>query len=986
MKRCLVPFVTLVVAALAGALEAADPGSNRWTAERAWAWHASQPWLAGCNFLPSTAVNDVEMWQKESFDPQTIDRELGWARDLGFNTVRVFVNHAVWETNAAGLKENMRRFFDIAAKHGISTLVILFDDCFKPEPRPGKQPDPEPGVHNSQWVQSPGASRRDNPAAWPGLERYVKDIVGAFAADSRVLAWELYNEPSASLPLVEAAFGWAREARPSQPVTTTLFGSPAMRQRISELSDVICFHHYGPLPDLKAETARLLAAGRPVLCTEWMARSAGSRFETHLPFFKERKIACWNWGLAAGRTQTYFPWGSPGGAPEPALWFHDILRADGTPFKAREVQFIKTLTGRLPAGNAPRRIVLAPAAMTAPVPWRYTLDKPAAGWFQPGFDDSAWKQGNAPFGTEEASIARKPATVWTNGELWLRREFQMPPGAFTDLALVMHHDEDTEVCINGVLAVKAPGYNAAYEDFDLAPEAAAALRPGANVFAAHCRQTVGGQYLDLGLEGSPAIQPQPAARWDQFRGPNGQGVAAAGQIPVQFGPGSNVLWKTAIAQGHSSPVVWGERLFLTAAEGAKDSDLVTLALSRDTGRVLWRQTVRPEKRGSFHQLNNPASSTPAVDERHVYAYFGTWGLVCYDHAGKEIWQRKLPVPGSKYGPASSPILHRETVILALDGDTGSSRLMALDRDTGKTVWEQPRPLFKAGWSTPMIFRHGNAEELVLLGAKRLTSYNPSTGEELWWAGGFPDETVGVPVAGEGLLFAGAAALGGRGDESWDGAAAWKLAVAEFDRNHDNQIQREEMTEGFAFVQRPDLPKDNPGYAMPVHDMDALLRMFDRDKNRVITEAEWMATMTGYAASSHPKLAAFRPGATQDARKTHLAWEIQKGVPEAPSILFLQGRLFLIRDGGLLTCLKAATGSELFRERIGAAGQYIASPVAAAGRLLVASVPGVVTVIEAGDQLKVLARNPFNEQIFATPALADNKIYLRTAGHIYALGE
>ena len=477
---------------------AAVPG--QWPVNKAWAWYGRQPWLVGCNFLPSTAVNDVEMWQKESFDPHTIERELNWAQDLGFNTVRVFVNYVVWEADPAGFKETLKRFLEIADRHGISTLVILLDDCFKSEPRVGKQEDPEPGVHNSQWVQSPGVKRRGDRAAWPKLEQYVKDVVAAFASDKRVLAWELYNEPSVSLPLVEAAFQWAHEAKPSQPVTTTIYGDPAMQKRIIELSDVLCFHNYGPLPGVKAEVANLSSHGRPILCTEWMARGAGSRFPTHLPYFKENKIACWNWGLVAGRTQTYFPWGSPQGAPEPKLWHHDILRADGTPFNAREAKSIKVTTGKLPPSAILQRQVLVPTAEKAPVPWRYTLEKPAGDWFKPDFNDAAWKPGAAPFGTEEPPFARKPNTVWTSADLWLRREFEMPAGRFTDLALLLHYDEDATVYINGVLAVKVGGFNAAYESFDMLPEAQAALKPGKNVMAAHCHQTGGGQYLDVGIE------------------------------------------------------------------------------------------------------------------------------------------------------------------------------------------------------------------------------------------------------------------------------------------------------------------------------------------------------------------------------------------------------------------------------------------------------------------------------------------------------
>jgi outer membrane protein assembly factor BamB len=295
-------------------------------------------------------------------------------------------------------------------------------------------------------------------------------------------------------------------------------------------------------------------------------------------------------------------------------------------------------------------------------------------------------------------------------------------------------------------------------------------------------------------------------------------------------------------------------------------------------------------------------------------------------------------------------------------------------------------LFRAGWSTPTIWHHDDVQELVVLGSKRLTSYNPSTGAEIWWAGGFPPETVTVPIVGDGLVFASAAALGGRGDDKLDAAGTWKITIREFDKNNDNQIQRDEMTKGFAFIQRPELPKDNPGYGLPVRNMDILLRIFDHDKNKIISETEWMQTMSGFAAFSRPNLMAIRPGAKKDARQSHLAWEIQRGIPEAASLLYCQGKIYLMRDGGLLTCLQASTGKEIFRRRIGAPGQYIASPIAAGDKVIVASVPGTVTVIQVDDKLKILAKNKFGEKIFATPAIAENKIYLRTIKHLYALGE
>jgi outer membrane protein assembly factor BamB len=286
----------------------------------------------------------------------------------------------------------------------------------------------------------------------------------------------------------------------------------------------------------------------------------------------------------------------------------------------------------------------------------------------------------------------------------------------------------------------------------------------------------------------------------------------------------------------------------------------------------------------------------------------------------------------------------------------------------------------------MIHHRDEGDELVVLGSKRLTAYDPATGAERWWAGGFPEETVGVPVSGEGLIFASGAALGGRGDDQFDAAATWRMTVQEFDRDGDGQIQRHEMTEGFAFIQRPELPKDNPGYGLPVRGMEALLKIFDHDTNGVIAEPEWMRAMAGFAAISHPVLVAFRAGARGDARPSHVAWELRRGVPETSSLLYDEGRLYLLRDGGLLTCLKAADGTELFRERLGAAGQYVASPVVAGHKLVVASVAGIVTVVETGDELRVLARNEFGEPIYATPALAPRGLYVRTGAHLYALGK
>ena len=318
----------------AEASTALAPG--QWTAERARNWYAGQPWLVGCNFLPSTAVNDVEMWQEETFDAATIDRELGWARDLGFNTVRVFLNYVVWEADAEGLKSRFNQFLDIAAKHHISVMPVLLDDCnfAGREAKAGPQPDPVPGVHNSQWVSSPPLKMVTQRSAWPRLQKYVKEMIATFGQDRRVVVWDLYNEPGnsgmgeQSLPLVEAAFAWAREANPDQPLTVGVWADfdGEMSRRMFALSDVVSFHAYDDPQGVRDKITLCASFERPVLCTEWLRRQTGNTFENLLPVFDEHQVGCYHWGLVAGRTQTYYPWGSPQNAPEPTQWQHDLFR------------------------------------------------------------------------------------------------------------------------------------------------------------------------------------------------------------------------------------------------------------------------------------------------------------------------------------------------------------------------------------------------------------------------------------------------------------------------------------------------------------------------------------------------------------------------------------------------------------------------------------------------------------------------------------
>ncbi len=333
-----------------------------WSAHDIWNWYDARPWPCGFNYVPSTAVNSTEMWQAETFDLATMDRELGWAQDLGLNTCRVFVQCLVWEADPDGFARRFAQFLALAERRGLSVLPILFDDCAFAGKQPylGRQDDPVPGVHNSGWTPSPGRGRVMDEAFWPGLESYAAGLVGRFADDGRILAWDIYNEPGndnmgdASLPLLREAFAWVRAARPSQPLTAGIWNPDlaTLNAFCLDASDVVSFHNYEGREALETQIVELKSRGRPLLCTEWMRRTGGaSLFGTHLGLFHRERVGCWFWGLVNGRTQTHFPWGSPEGAPSPEVWFHDLLGPDGTPHRADEIAVIRAHTGAARKGT-----------------------------------------------------------------------------------------------------------------------------------------------------------------------------------------------------------------------------------------------------------------------------------------------------------------------------------------------------------------------------------------------------------------------------------------------------------------------------------------------------------------------------------------------------------------------------------------------------------------------------------------------------------
>lgn len=362
--------------ALLAAVTAAPWGhaGERWTTARAQEWYDDQPWLVGCNFSPSTAINQLEMWQKETFDPETIDRELGWAASIGMNTVRVFLHEVAWEQDREGFLNRVDQFLDIAAKHNIRPMVVLFDGVWDPDPQAGAQRRPRTGVHNSGWVQSPGRVVLADDAKQDALKEYVGQVFDRFANDERVLMWDLFNEPdnpntnsygplelkdkdARAERLVRLSFQWARALDPEQPLTVGVWRGDVwddvtkmnlVHRAAVELSDIISFHDYSKPDVLQRRINQLKKYDRPLICTEYLARGHGSTFEEALPMMKKEKVGAYCWGLVDGATQTKYPWPTwqmpELGEPDP--WHHEIFRTDGKPYKESETKFIKELTAR----------------------------------------------------------------------------------------------------------------------------------------------------------------------------------------------------------------------------------------------------------------------------------------------------------------------------------------------------------------------------------------------------------------------------------------------------------------------------------------------------------------------------------------------------------------------------------------------------------------------------------------------------------------
>tara|TARA_Y100001949_G_C15972340_1_gene324484 strand:+ start:673 stop:1824 length:1152 start_codon:yes stop_codon:yes gene_type:complete len=354
---------------------------NRWSEERAWQWHKEYGWMIGSNFNPSTSINQLEFWQEDTYDPETIERELEWSAELGMNTHRVYLHNLLWDQDSLGFMKRIENYLEISEAKGIKTLFVLLDDCWHPAPKLGKQPEPMPFVHNSWWVQAPGSAILGDSSRHHEVKNYIKGVISHFADDKRVIGWDIYNEPGNVAPtqkghnefaikgdkdiytlsLIRKAFKWAREANPSQPLTSSIWKTWEKDEDWSKLdnlsdlsrfivsnSDIISFHTYGDIKEMKLRVDQLEIYNRPIMCTEYLARGQGSTFQAMLPLLKEKKIAAINWGFVAGKTNTIFPWSSwdiDFTAP-PEIWHHDIYMPDKTPYDQEEIDFIKEITSK----------------------------------------------------------------------------------------------------------------------------------------------------------------------------------------------------------------------------------------------------------------------------------------------------------------------------------------------------------------------------------------------------------------------------------------------------------------------------------------------------------------------------------------------------------------------------------------------------------------------------------------------------------------
>ena len=473
--------------------------------------------------------------------------------------------------------------------------------------------------------------------------------------------------------------------------------------------------------------------------------------------------------------------------------------------------------------------------------------------------------------------------------------------------------------------------------------------------------------------------------WPQFRGPGGLGIAPDNQAyPTTLDMSKNLLWKTEVPKGHSSPCIWGDNIFITARSGKK---LETICINRRNGKIKWRKSVEPEKLEKISGSNSHAAPTPVCNAKRVYVHFGSFGLLAYDVNGNELWRKPLPLSNVAHGSASSPVLVNNMVVINRDPDGpnyGGRRkegeyILAVDQNTGETIWRQERRMDSPGWSTPVLWKHGNEQELVVLGGGHLISYDLKDGHKRWWFDNLPS-VMGValtPVYTEDTLFV-AVAVGRSGDPvNPIELPGFNELIEMYDSDKDNRLIQAEIPDDLSLIYRR---------GPEVTGVKRRFSQLDTDQDGAIGEVEWNKVVIdtkNISPGQMDALIAIRSGGKDDVSQSHERWRAYEGIGQVSSPLFYQGRIYLVKHGGNVTCYDAKTGDKIYGDRAGPRAYYFASPVAADNKIYFCSSNGIIIVVQAGDKFRILAQNKIRERIYATPALVDGKIYLRTDKNMYA---
>jgi outer membrane protein assembly factor BamB len=454
-------------------------------------------------------------------------------------------------------------------------------------------------------------------------------------------------------------------------------------------------------------------------------------------------------------------------------------------------------------------------------------------------------------------------------------------------------------------------------------------------------------------------EPAIAADWPQFRGPNASGHAAtAAKLPAEIGPSTNVIWKIPFPPGHSSPVLAGDRIYLTAV---RDRKLRTLALDRGSGKVLWEAEAPATDLEKIHSIGSHAQCSPAADSECVVSFFGSSGLFCYDRNGKLLWQKPMGPFKNDFGAGASPIITGERVLLYQDHDQDSF-LMALDRHTGKVLWKTERPDILRNYCTPVIWEVNGKKQIVVAGTLRVAGYDLDSGEEVWTVRGIARTVCMTPVVGDGNLYAAGWSAGGDAGERIR-VAPFDSIAGDLDRNKNGTLEDAELPAGDIKQRFTQVDADKDG-SLTRKEYERFRELFDKGQNVVL---------------------AIRPGGKGDVTDSHVLWKSTRYVPFCASPLHVNGKIFTVKDGGVVSSLDARDGTPLKQERVPATGDYYSSPVTGDGKIYLLNVKGQLTVISAEADWKVLAAADFEEDTYATPALADGRIYLRTVGHLYCFG-